>query len=149
GKGGRIIMANPAAERMFGYQKDELNGQPIEVLIPDQYRTHHTELRKGFYQHPSNRVMGHGRDLYGKRKDGTNMPVEVSLSHYQREGDLFVIAFIVDITQRKEAENNMRRQKDELEKVTRKIRQLNADLEVKVEERTQILKEALQRLEQS
>jgi signal transduction histidine kinase len=93
--------------------------------------------------------MGHGRDLYGRKKDGTNMPVEVSLSHYRKDNELFVIAFIVDITQRKEIENNMLRQKIELEKITEKIRQMNAELEVKVEERTQILKEALQRLEQS
>jgi signal transduction histidine kinase len=93
--------------------------------------------------------MGHGRDLFGRRKDGTNMPVEVSLSYYRHQGELFVIVFIVDITQRKEIEMNMLRQKEELEKITDKIRQLNAGLEVKVEERTLILKEALQKLEKS
>ena len=94
--------------------------------------------------------MGHGRDLNGRKKDGTDMPVEVSLSHYHRDDELFVIAFIVDITQRKEIEPNMlQQQKAELEKITDKIRQLNADLEIKVEERTLILKEALQKLEQS
>lgn len=145
----RIVMANPASERMFGYEKNELIGQPIETLIPEKFKRHHHELREGFYEHPSNRVMGHGRDLYGRKKDGTNMPVEVSLSHYRKDNELFVIAFIVDITQRKEIENNMLKQKIELEKITEKIRQMNAELEVKVEERTQILKEALQRLEQS
>ena len=146
---GNIIIVNPATERMFGYSKQELKGKPIEILIPDKYKQHHHELRDGFYHKPSNRVMGHGRDLYGRKKDGTNMPVEVSLSHYSRGGELFVIAFIVDITLRKEIENNMLRQKAELEKITGKIRQLNAELEVKVEERTLILKEALQKLEQS
>jgi PAS domain S-box-containing protein len=145
----RIVLANPAAERMFGFEKNELIGQAIETLIPDKFRRHHHDLREGFYQQPSNRVMGHGRDLYGRKKDGTNMPVEVSLSHYRKDNELFVIAFIVDITQRKEIENNMLKQKFELEKITEKIRQMNAELEVKVEERTQILKEALQRLEQS
>ncbi len=149
GAAGRIISVNPAAERMFGYHNGELNDQPIEILIPDKFKHHHQELREGFYHHPSNRVMGHGRDLYGRKKDGSNMPVEVSLSHYHRDGQLFVIAFIVDITQRKEIENNMLEQKEELEKITGKIRQLNAELEIKVEERTQILKEALQKLEQS
>lgn len=146
---GNIVMANPAVERMFDYSKDELNGKLIEILIPDKFKPHHHQLRDGFYHKPSNRVMGQGRDLNGRKKDGTDMPVEVSLSHYQRDGELFVIAFIVDITQRKEIENRMLKQKEELEKITDKIRQLNADLEIKVEERTLILKEALQKLEQS
>ncbi len=146
---GHIVMANPAAEKMFGYSQSELNGQLIEILIPDKFKPHHHQLREGFHNKPSNRVMGQGRDLNGRKKDGTDIPVEVSLSHYRRDGELFVIAFIIDITGRKEIENSMLRQKAELEKITDKIRQLNADLEVKVEERTLILKEALQRLEQS
>ena len=146
---GKIILVNPAAEKMFGYEKQELIGNPIEILIPEKFKHHHHQLREGFYHKPSNRVMGQNRDLNGRKKDGTDMPVEVSLSHYQREGEIFVVAFIVDITRRKETENNMLRQKTELEKITDKIRQLNANLEVKVEERTLILKEALQKLEQS
>ena len=146
---GNIVMANPAVERMFEYSKDELIDKPIEILIPEKFKPHHHQLRDGFYHKPSNRVMGQGRDLNGRKKDGSDMPVEVSLSHYQRDGELFVIAFIVDITQRKEIENRMLKQKEELEKITDKIRQLNADLEVKVDERTLILKEALQKLEES
>jgi PAS domain S-box-containing protein len=146
---GTIVMVNPAAERMFGYTVEELTGQPIEILIPDKYKPHHHQLREGFYKKPSNRVMGQGRDLNGRKKDGTDMPVEVSLSHYEREGEIFVIAFIVDITERKKIERSMLEQKAELEKITDKMRQLNADLEIKVEERTLILKEALQKLEQS
>jgi PAS domain S-box-containing protein len=146
---GEIVLANPSAGRMFGYEPDELIDQPIEILIPDRFSAHHHHHRNGFYQKPSNRVMGQGRDLYGKRKDGTDLPVEISLSHYKKEDQLFVIAFIVDITKRKEIEASMLQQKRELEKITDKIRQLNASLEVKVEERTLILKEALQKLEQS
>lgn len=146
---GTIIMSNPAAERMFDYSSGELTGQLIEILIPDQYKSYHHQLREGFYHHPSNRSMGIGRDLNGRKKDGSDMPVEVSLSHYQRDGELFVIVFIVDITQRKMIEESMLAQKAELERITDKIKQLNADLEIKVEERTLILKEALQKLEQS
>lgn len=146
---GEIVLANPSAGRMFGYEPDELVGQQIEILIPDRFSTHHHHHRDGFYQKPSNRVMGQGRDLYGKKKDGTDLPVEVSLSHYKKEDQIFVIAFIVEITKRKEIESSMLQQKRELEKITDKIRQLNASLEVKVEERTLILKEALQKLEQS
>jgi len=146
---GNIMLVNPAAERMFGYANDEITGGPIEILIPDQFRPHHHKLREGFYAHPSNRAMGHNRDLFGKRKDGSAIPVEVSLSHYQRDNEIFVIAFIVDITRRKEIENNMKRQKTELERISHELRKLNTDLETKVEERTIILKEALQKLEQS
>jgi PAS domain S-box-containing protein len=146
---GNIIMVNPATERMFGYKREELINQPVEVLIPEKFKPHHHQLREGFYHKPSNRSMGHGRDLHGRKKDGVNLPVEVSLSHYQQDSEIFVIAFIVDITQRKEIENSMLKQKEELERITDKIRQLNSDLEVKVEERTLILKEALQKLEQS
>jgi PAS domain S-box-containing protein len=146
---GKIVLVNPAAQRMFGYSIDELIGRPIEVLIPERYKPHHKDLREGFYQHPQNRVMGHGRDLNARKKDGADMPVEVSLSFYKRKGELFVIAFIVDITERKKIENSVLRQQKELEKMTDDMRKLNTHLEAKVEERTIILKEALQRLEQS
>jgi PAS domain S-box-containing protein len=149
GDAGIIVLINPAAEKMFGYSKEELTGKPIEILIPDKIKSHHHMQRDGFYNHPSNRVMGQGRDLFARKKDGTDMPVEVSLSHYEKKGQLFVIAFIVDITRRKQIENDMLKQKTELEKITDKIRQLNANLEIKVEERTLILKEALQKLEES
>src|SRR5215831_1724062 len=146
---GKIVMVNPAAQRVFGYTEDELVGQPIEVLLPERTRPQHHGLRENFYQHPQNRQMGHGRDLYGKTKDGKEIPVEVSLSFYRREEELFVIAFIVDITHRKMIERNMLQQQKELERVTNDMRRLNAQLEAKVEERTMILKEALQKLEES
>ena len=105
--------------------------------------------RTDFSKKPANRAMGQNRDLHGRKKDGSELPIEVSLSHYKQDNELYVIAFIVDITKRKEIEANMERQQQELEKVSSEIRKLNADLEAKVEERTIILKEALQQLEQS
>jgi PAS domain S-box-containing protein len=147
-KEAQIVLANPSAARIFGYDIDQMGNLPIEELIPFRF-SHHAELRKNFYQNPANRVMGEGRDLFGRKKDGTDIPVEISLSHYKKDNDLYVIAFVVDITKRKEIEKSMLQQKNELEKITDKIRQLNASLEVKVEERTLILKEALQKLEQS
>ncbi len=146
---GNIILVNPAAERIFQYKSSEIEGKPIEILVPDQFSSHHYKLREGFYEHPSNRSMGQNRDLYGKRKDGTGIPVEVSLSHYKKNNEIFVIAFIVDITRRKEIENNVKQQQAELERISQELRKLNSDLETKVEERTIILKEALQKLEQS
>lgn len=146
---GNIVLINPAAQKMFGYTLADLVDRPIETLIPDRFSAHHHGLRTGFSKHPSNRSMGQNRDLFGRRKDSTELPVEVSLSHYSQEGELFVIAFIVDITKRKEIEANMLRQQKELEKISQEIRKLNAELEAKVEERTVILKEALQKLEES
>jgi PAS domain S-box-containing protein len=146
---GNIILINPAAQRMFQYTAEEIIGKPIEILIPDKLKPKHHHHRDEFYKTPSNRVMGHGRDLYGRKKDGASLAVEVSLSHYHRDNELFVIAFIIDITRRKETEQNMIRQQKELERITDEIKFLNAELEAKVEERTLILREALQRLEES
>ena len=146
---GEIVLANPAAERLFHYTVEELQGNRIEMLIPERVKQQHVAVRDQFYEKPANRIMGHGRDLAARRKDGTDIPVEISLSHYRREGEVFVIAFIVDISERKRIEENMLLQQKELEKVSDEIRSLNAELEEKVEERTVILKEALQKLEQS
>jgi PAS domain S-box-containing protein len=144
-----IVLVNPAACSMFRYEPEDLIGEKIEVLLPEKYRAGHVQHRDGFYQTPQNRRMGHGRDLHGKRGDGTTFPVEVSLSAYRQNSNQYVIAFVVDITHRKEIEQSMLKQQQQLEAVTADIRRLNADLEAKVEERTVILKEALQRLEQS
>ena len=146
---GHIVLVNPSACRMFEYTSEELIGQRIEILIPAAYRKGHIKLREGFYDQPQNRVMGHGRDLHGEKKGGATFPVEVSLSTYEQTEERYVIAFIVDITHRKEIEKSIVNQQKQLERVTDEMRRLNAELEAKVEERTVILKEALQRLEQS
>lgn len=146
---GNIVLANPAAQRMFGYEEKEMIGNKIEILIPHRFHGGHVKMREGFYKNPQNRSMGSNRDLFARRKDGTEFPVEVSLSHYKQANESFVIAFLVDITTRKETEANLVRQKVELEKISNDIRKLNSALEDKVEERTLILKEALQKLEQS
>ncbi len=146
---GDIVLVNPSACKMFGYETHELVGQKVELLIPSAYKKGHVHLRDEFYEKPQNRVMGHGRDLYGEKKGGNTFPVEVSLSTYMQNNDRFVIAFIVDITHRKQIEKSIVDHQKKLERVTEEMRRLNAELEAKVEERTAILKEALQRLEQS
>lgn len=147
--GGRIVLINPAAAKLFEYERDELLGREIESLIPARFHGRHEHYRQGFYKQPSNRTMGHGRDLFAKTKSGREFPVEVSLSHYRQKNENFVIAFLVDITERKKAERELVDRKGQLEKITADMRKLNTELESKVEERTLILREALQELERS
>ncbi|MEO6732618.1 MAG: PAS domain-containing sensor histidine kinase [Ferruginibacter sp.] len=146
---GNIILANGASERMFGYQAKELIGRPVEILLPKSISHQHAALRNTFYTKPDHRSMGSGRDLYAQKKSGEKFSVEVSLSYYYKGDHRYVIAFIVDITHRKQIEESMRLQQQQVAQVSSEIKELNAELEMKVEERTLILKEALQKLEQS
>jgi hypothetical protein len=105
---GSIVLSNSEAEKMFGYQQDELLGQRIEILLPERFRLHHPTFREGFLGHPTKRQMGAGRDLTGLRKDQTEIPVEIGLNHIQRQGGTFIVAAIVDITERKKQEERLR-----------------------------------------
>jgi PAS domain S-box-containing protein len=136
---GEVLRTNPATERMFGYEKGELLGKKVETLVPTRYAHRHVGHREKYGANPHPRSMGSGMDLNGKRKDNSEFPVEISLSPYSTSEGKFVIAFIVDITVRKKAEESVIRQKEELEK-------LNLDLEKRVKERTMILEEAIAEL---
>jgi len=146
---GTITLVNQFAENIFGFGTNELLGQKVEILLPDQKKKHHELDRKHFSQHPQVRPMGAGLDLKGKRKDGSTIPVEISLSHFHTEEGLSVIAFIIDISTRKESEEKMLNQKAELEKITYEVRLLNAGLEDEVERRTETLRQTLSELENS
>jgi PAS domain S-box-containing protein len=146
---GVILLANPAAETIFGFERNELQQKTIEILLPDRFKGGHANLRAGFAKNPSSRSMGQGRDLFARRKDGSEFPVEISLSFYKENKALFIVAFIVDITLRKAAEQKTKEQKEQLEKVSAAIKKLNGELETKVEERTLILRETLHQLERS
>lgn len=146
---GRILLANPAALNLFGYEKHELIRKPVEILIPSKYALHHHKNRESFHAKPSNRTMGNGRDLFALTKNGTELPVEISLSYYKQKSETYVIAFIVDITQRKQSEAILLDQRKKLEKITEDVKKLNTELEDKVEQRTLILKETLHQLETS
>ncbi len=146
---GQIILVNPAANKIFEYSNDELNGNQIETLLPKNIREKHIGLREGFHKNPQNREMGSGRDLYASKKDGSVFPVEVSLSHYKKDNETYVIAFVVDISKRMQVQEDLIKKQKELEQVTSQIRKLNSELEHKVDERTHILKEALEKLEES
>ena len=146
---GTIINFNKKAETDFGYTKEEVEGNPVEILLPQSLKTKHEQDRKDFYQHPSPRAMGQGRDLFARRKDGSVFPVEISLANYNADNSIFVIAFVIDITIRKNNEAVQLAQKNELEKVSRELIQLNTNLEKKIEDRTKMLRETLVALEQS
>ena len=105
---GRITFVNAQTERLFGYERAQLLDQPVEILIPARYRTTHPDLRVGFFQHPSTRAMGAGRDLFGLRKDGSEVPIEIGLNPISLEEGVFVLASIIDITERKRAEERFR-----------------------------------------
>ena len=130
---GIIVKANPSAERLFGYSPGELVNQEIEILIPFKLREKHISHRYGFNQNPHPRAMGKDLPLKAKKKDDTEFPVEISLTYFKHELENFIIAFIIDITERSI--------------ISEKTKKLNSDLERKVNERTKVLQEALHELE--
>src|SRR5437867_4973457 len=116
---GVITFANASATTVFGYSLSELIGRLIETLIPERFRDRHVGDRKGFLSEPSSRAMGAGRDLFGRRKDGSEFPVEVGLNMIHLAHGLFVLASVIDITARKEAELQHQLQNMELARVGR------------------------------
>jgi PAS domain S-box-containing protein len=138
---GRIAIANPVAEQLFGYGKDGLNGMTMENLLPERYRKGHINFRRAFNSDPHPRRMGFGRDLTALRSDGTEFPVEISLSFTQVQGRLLVMAFISDISQRKHAEDALKRSEEQLIVYA-------AELEKKVEIRTEALNQSIAKLEE-
>ncbi len=132
---GQIILINDFALEQFGYTRPELIGQKVEILLPQRVHQRHEGHRERYHASPQARPMGIGLDLYALRKDGTEFPVEISLSHYENEEGRFVIAYVNNITERKKAEE--------------KVEKMNNELERMVEERTRQLSSALAALEAS
>lgn len=102
---GRIVLVNAHAEKLFGYSRDELVGQEIEILVPRRFRGTHPGFRETYSGQPSARPMGAGRDLFALRKDGTEVPVEIGLSPIKTDEGLIVLGAVVDISERKRAES--------------------------------------------
>src|SRR5699024_8041294 len=124
-----IVASNEAAERMFRYDRNELIGKNLNILIPMEYKHSHPKDAMNFMGHSNPRQMGHGRDLYGKRKDESIFPVEAGLNPFMIEDNRFVMALITDISVRKKQEDQ--------------IRKLNSSLEEKVDARTKALKKSV------
>jgi len=123
---GTIVLANSNMEEMFGYEPNELVGQSIDILLPHRYREAHPAMREKYFLDPQTRPMGKGRDLHGIRKDSAEFPVEIGLNLIETDVGRFVLAAIVDITERKTAQEALRRAHDELEV---RVKERTADLE--------------------
>lgn len=132
-KDGDIVTANPFILNQFGYTKSELVGKKVELLIPRDVRNKHVALRQQFAQAPADRTMGAGINLSAEKKDGTSFPVEISLGHYPSDGDRYIVAFVNDISVKKQAEDGLKK--------------LNEQLEFIIKERTQALNDTLTQLE--
>ena len=105
---GRIVLTNKEAEVLFGYHRDELLGQPVDLLVPVEFRASHPAARTNFFLQPTPRRMGAGRDLFAQRKDGSRFPVEIGLNPIDTDEGLFVLSAIVDTTERKRLEDRFR-----------------------------------------
>ncbi len=119
--GGCIVRVNAQVERMFGYSRHELTGKPIETLIPDRFRSRHGHHRAGYVAEPHTRPMGAGLELFGKRKDGSEFPVDIMLSPMEAEDGSMVISVIRDITRRKQAEEAQREYAERLQLLSRRL----------------------------
>ena len=116
-KKGEITMVNAQAERVFGYSRGELLGQPVEILVPTRFAHRHPDLRATFHTNPSPRPMGAGRDLYGRKKDGSEFPIEIGLNPIDTDEGPMVLSAIVDITERKAAESSLKESQSRMQEL--------------------------------
>ena len=113
-RSGWILLVNSQAEKMFGYARQEMLGRVIEMLVPQRFRTGHSSIRNTYFDHPRVRPMGAGLELFALHKDGHEFPVEISLSPLETEDSLVMISSIRDISERRAAEERIRKQQHEI-----------------------------------
>ena len=118
---GKIDLANAQVETIFGYTRQELVGHPVEMLIPQRFRSQHSNYRIGYFRNAESRSMGAERELFGRRKDGSEVPIEIGLNPIHSSEGLYVLASIIDITERRRAEVEAARQRDELAHLSRVV----------------------------
>jgi PAS domain S-box-containing protein len=116
---GRIILVNAHVEELFGYRRDELIGKPVEILMPETFAARHPEYRAKFHELPEARMMGAGRELFARRKDGTEFPIEIGLNPIQTQEGLLVLASVIDISARRLAEREARKSREEISRLSR------------------------------
>ena len=126
---GIIQIANPRAESMFGYEQNELIGQPIEVLVPEKQRDHHKKDRNNYHEDPRRRSMGLGLDLRARMKNGKTFPVEISLNYFGAGNNMLIMAMITDITERKKNDIALKKAHQALKKYNTELERSNEELE--------------------
>lgn len=146
---GEMVMTNPKANEMFGYSANELIGKNIDALVPQDKREHHKNLRQNYAHQPSARPMGKDINLKALKKEGVVFPVEIGLSPFEINGTKYVVCFIIDISERKKAEDKLKEYTELLKKKNEEIVYLNHVLETKVKERTRELARVVYELSQS
>jgi PAS domain S-box-containing protein len=134
---GRVVQVNAQAERLFGYGRDEMLNKPVEILIPERFTQRHIEHRQTYFNKPRVRPMGIELELYGKRKDGNEFPLDISLGPLEIEKDTFVMSVARDISRRKQMEEELRKSRGELEtrvhQRTRELEVINKHLKTEIE----------------